>query len=244
MEEKIQEFLQLRDRSQRILDGSYQRNLLYRLNDEESHLDKFYKDMKKKFKETKLKIKAFTSDELSDTVREQLNALFAKSVPVKFGRNDRPQDMQQQLKSVKKQIHNANTVMYSLPNYIEIAVDPKFINLLTYNSDPIVIRGRPKYMAQVSTDDEMEVIDDADDFSETEEDLNKQHVKTEEERKGRSYMVGRNPNTSRSAPEREPHILANGDDNEALAYSGVLKWYNNAPAFSMSASGTILHRSP
>lgn len=234
MEEKIQELIKLRDRSQRILDGSYQRSLLYRVNDEETHLDKFYKDMKKKFKETKMKIKAFTADELSGHSREQLNTLISKSVPEKFSRSDRPQEMQHQLKHAKKQIHNANALLYSLPNYIEVNVDPHFMKLLTYNNDPIVIRGRPKYMTQVSTDEEMEGIDD-DEVYENEDDTEQITLGTKTLKKNadRSHKAS-NEQSSKSAPERNLNSL---EDDEGHR-TGVIKWHNNMPAFSVSASGT------
>lgn len=237
MEEKIQDFVQLRDRSQRILDGSYQRNLLYRVEDEEKHLEKFYKDMKKKFKETKMKIKAFTAEELSEHLRGQLHALIDKHVPVKFHKIDRPEDMLCQLKNVKKQIHSANALLYSLPNYIEIAVDTQFMKLLTYNNDPIVIKGRPKYMTWVSSDDETDAADELAEIFE-----NDDHAQAEDgqihgkpkQNGGRVIKAGKEVFT-KSAPVKKFGYLADG--SESGPHSGVLKWHNNAPAFSVSASG-------
>ena len=156
MEEHTQDLSGLRERCKRIMDGSFQRNLMYRVKDEEGHLDKFYKEMKRKLKETLAKVKAFTADTLSNDSLKILQNFVSKSNPVKFTRKDSPREMWFQLKNVKRQIQNARQMLYGLPNYIEISIDPNFMKCLTYNGDPVIIRGRPKYVANVSSDEELE----------------------------------------------------------------------------------------
>ena len=160
MEEHTQDLSGLRERCKRIMDGSFQRNLMYRVKDEEDHLDKFYKEMKRKLKETLAKVKAFTAETLSNESLKVLQNFVSKSNPVKFTRKDSPREMWFQLKNVKKQIQSARQMLYGLPNYIEITIDPNFMKCLTYNGDPIIIRGRPKYVAEVSSDEEIEEEDD------------------------------------------------------------------------------------
>ncbi|KAH3859387.1 hypothetical protein DPMN_102107 [Dreissena polymorpha] len=237
MEEHIQDVIRLRDRSQRILDGSYQRSLLYRVSDEETHLDKFYKDMKKKFKETKLKIKAFTSEDLSEESRGQLHGFIGKSVPQKFGKNDRPVDMMRQMKQVNKQVKLANMLLYSLPNYIEVEVDSKFMNLLTYSGDPINIRGRPKYMTQVSSDEEEFAF--SDDGIETNHQLNEEDFEVNENTAKlikKTFKSKQAMTSSKSAPARE--YVDGLDDDDDVAQTGVLKWQNNIPAFKPVSTST------
>ena len=160
MEEQTQDLSGLRDRCRRIMDGSFQRNLMYRVKDEEQHLDKFYKEMKRKLKETLAKVKAFTAETLSNDALKILQAFVSKSNPVKFTRKDSPREMWFALKNVKRQIQNSRQMLYGLPNYIELSIDPNFMKCLTYNGDPVIIRGRPKYVAEVSSDDEVEDEDD------------------------------------------------------------------------------------
>jgi len=154
MSEHVQDVIRLRERGQKILDGSYQTSVSYRVDDEEKHLDKFYKDMKKKFKETRMKIDAFTSEGLSAESVTQLNKFLGHSIPAKFGKKDSPTEMMEQIKKINKLIKSANSLLYSLPNYVEITVDPKFIKLLTYGANPIILKGRPKYFHSVSSDSE------------------------------------------------------------------------------------------
>ena len=160
MEEQSQDLSGLRERCKRIMDGSFQRNLMYRVKDEEDHLDKFYKEMKKKLKETYVKVKAFTAEALSNDSLKILQTFVSRSNPVKFTRKDSPREMWFALKNVKKQIQSARQMLYGLPNYIEISIDPNFMKCLTYNGDPVIIRGRPKYVAEVSSDEEIEQEDD------------------------------------------------------------------------------------
>ena len=243
MEEKIQDLVQLRDRSQRIVDGSYQRKLFYRVNNEEKHLDQFYTDMKAKFKETRLKIKAFTPEELSETLRDKLQSLFGEQLPTQLDRNDRPQDMQQQLKDATLLIRNANRLMYSLPNYIEIAVDQRFVKLLTYSDDPIVIIGRPKNRTQISTDDEMDIV-----YELNGDDSNRSRRKKPDSQNGPIYESGKEHLSTRLVSRKDTLDSTTADDGqgEISAHDEVLKWYNNAPVFSRAASRTKLNntRSP
>ncbi|KAL4238199.1 hypothetical protein ACF0H5_002911 [Mactra antiquata] len=237
MEEHVQDLIRLRERSQRILDGSYQRNLLYRVNDEEIHLDKFYKDMKRKLKETKLKIKAFTADELSEHLRQQLNALVTKPTPKKFSKSERPKDMVQQMKHVKKLVRGVNGLLYSLPNYIEITVDSKFTKLLSYNNDPVVIRGRPKFMSYTQVSDDEFVIseDDDDETSELDENFDKFSDGNPDGKKRRNitYKAKEHQRVSNGV------IFDDGADNtDSLSQIGVLKWNNNAPSFTLKGTTT------
>lgn len=244
MEEHIQDLVRLRDRGKRIIDGSYQRNLLYRVNDEEIHLDRFYKDMKKKLKETKMKIKAFTADELSEHLRGQLHMFVTKPAPNKFAKNDQPKDMVHQLKNVKRQIHAANSLLYSLPNYIEVTVDPKFMKLLSYNGDPVVIRGRPKFMSydQVSSDEEY---NDADadevnlfEFSESGVNGDAGSEKETIEEKNRRLRTYKARETVRSEPIYIDDRDEKGTEKSDEVVNGVLKWHNNAPSFTLSGTTT------
>lgn len=247
MEENIQDLIRLRDRSKRILDGSYQRNLLYRVNDEEIHLDRFYRDMKKKLKETKMKIKAFTADELSELLRQQLHGFMSKPIPVKFTRIDKPKEMVNQLKDVKKQIQAANLLFYSLPNYIEVTVDSKFMKLLTYNGDPVVIRGRPKYLSynQVSSDEEYNDANDENDLLfEKESDQMNGNVdnKDDFDEKNRRLVTFKAKQKDR-IPDYYHDVDDKGterteENSDSLAFSGVLKWQNNAPSFTLTGTTT------
>lgn len=232
MEEHIQDLIRLKDKSKRILDSSYQRNLLYRVNDEEIHLDKFYKDMKRKLKETKLKIKAFTSDELSEHLRQQLNALVSKATPKKFSKMERPKDMVQQLKYVKKLIKGSNGLLYSLPNYIEINIDTKFTNLLSYNGDPVVIRGRPKFLTRDLVSEEEFILSDDDENEHGESDENGEDMDNVGEKKRKLVTY-----KAKEGYQRVSHLTGdNGDD--AIAQIGVIKWQNNAPAFTLRGTTT------
>ena len=170
MEEQTQDLSGLRDRCRRIMDGSFQRNLLYRVKDEEQHLDKFYKEMKRKLKETQAKVKAFTAETLSNDALKLLQGFVSKSNPVKFTRKDSPREMWLALKNVKRQIQTSRQMLYGLPNYIEVSIDPNFMKCLTYNGDPVIIRGRPKYAPEVSDDDEIENEDEGLDPALVEED--------------------------------------------------------------------------
>ena len=225
MIDKLQELDKLRERAERIQDGSYQKNLLYRVNDEEIHLDRFYKEMKKKFKDTKQKIQAFTSEELSVESKQQLQLFISKPGMSRFSKRDTPRQMVAQLKQAKKQLSSANSLLYSLSNYVEITIDAKFTKMLTYNGDPVTVKGRPKYISQISSDEEW--------FNEDDEEENDDYDSSDDAQGAK----GRNPLHTYKAKETNSRRTGPVSPSEEIL-NGVIRWRNNVPNFPGSAPGS------
>lgn len=137
----VSELKQLKGVSQAILDGKRQDDTLNTIQEAEALLDSYIAEIKSKFQSAKSMLKPFT--ELSREERWKLKAVATKRIPngpKSMGEDFQDaRDLSTRLQEVRKQAKAAKEALNSLPNYVEVSINPEFINALKFDGKPVIV---------------------------------------------------------------------------------------------------------
>lgn len=148
LEASVPELKKLRGASQSILDGKRLDDTLKIVDEAEELLDNYVAELKRKINNAKSLLRPFS--ELSREERWKLKTVATKKIPPGVPNKgttdyDEARDLVSRLQEVGKQTKTAREVLNALPGYVDVSVNLKFIDSLSFDGNPILVtkKGQP-----------------------------------------------------------------------------------------------------
>ena len=162
LEDGVHELRSLKETCQSVIDGNRVTDTIHIIEKAENILEHFYREMKGKLQRAKSLLRPFT--ELSNEEHWKLKTVISKKVPhvgpftTEDLNTDKASGLIVDLQDVRKQTQNAKDVLYSLPNYVDVSINPDFIDCLHFDGMPILFRRHGELVKQEDMDDRVSLV--------------------------------------------------------------------------------------